>query len=77
MTITEPTFVDGGKLVTAWRWTPWCVYGGWRVCRARWVWDPREGWDQEQAEWAHAHPFDTQDRAQAVANALNDHPDHA
>lgn len=73
--IAEPTHIEDGRIVTAWRWVAWCVYGGWRVCRARWVWDPREGWDQVQGEWAHDHPFAEYVFARGAAEAMNDHPD--
>lgn len=61
---------ENGRLVTDWRYDISTVYGGYRVGLMRWV-RGREGWDEEQGEWAHEAPFETALQAIEIANELN------
>jgi hypothetical protein len=54
-----------------WTLQPWCVYGGWRLAWARWVFIPN-GWDQEYEPFAGDEVLYASEpaAAEAVARAL-------
>ena len=67
--VGEPTFLKDGRKYTHWKHHPWPVHGGWRVAKARWVRDPRDGWDQEH-EFVDPEVYETEVEAAEMARLI-------
>ncbi len=63
--MTESRY-ENGRSVEPWKLTTWPVAGGWAVVWARWIYDPRQGWDEEDRPSDDATVYTTEDEAKAA-----------